>query len=141
MHDAMEEERKKWQSKLRKELAAKDRQIESLEDQLRHSTSLEIKKLKRGTYDTWEQERALVAQGNEQGQGEGQRQGTLRRVVTCARGVIGVSPRQGRGQGHLSGQGRLGGLLRTEISTATRPSRGWVMFGLRRESGNSVCAH
>lgn len=49
LEDELENERKKWKEKLRKELAAKDRQIESLEDQLRHATNLEIKKMRRGT--------------------------------------------------------------------------------------------
>ena len=35
-------------SQLKKELSAKDRQIESLEEQLRRNTNVEIKKLKRG---------------------------------------------------------------------------------------------
>ena len=44
-----EEEIKKLQDRLRRELSARDRQIESLEEQLRHHTKIEIKKLKRGT--------------------------------------------------------------------------------------------
>lgn len=44
-----EEDIKKLQEKLRKELSSRDRQIESLEEQLQHSTTIEIKKLKRGS--------------------------------------------------------------------------------------------
>jgi hypothetical protein len=35
-------------AKMKKDLSAKDRQIESLEEQLRRNTNVEIKKLKRG---------------------------------------------------------------------------------------------
>ena len=44
-----EAELKQLQEKFRKELSSKDRQIESLEEQLQHHNKIEIKKLKRGS--------------------------------------------------------------------------------------------
>ena len=49
LQEMFDEEKSKLLEKLKKELAAKDRQIESLEEQLRYATRIEIKKLKRGT--------------------------------------------------------------------------------------------
>ena len=49
LQDMFDDEKSKLLEKLKKELAAKDRQIESLEEQLRYATRIEIKKLKRGT--------------------------------------------------------------------------------------------
>ncbi len=49
LQEIYDDEKSKLLEKLKKELAAKDRQIESLEEQLRNATQIEIKKLKRGT--------------------------------------------------------------------------------------------
>ena len=49
LQEMYDDEKSKLLEKLKKELAAKDRQIESLEEQLRNATRSEIKKLKRGT--------------------------------------------------------------------------------------------
>ena len=45
-----DEDRAKLEEKLRKEIRAKERQIECLEEQLRGTTSNELKKLKRGIF-------------------------------------------------------------------------------------------
>ncbi len=49
LHDMFDDEKAKLLEKLKRELACKDRQIESLEEQLRNATQSEIKRLKRGT--------------------------------------------------------------------------------------------
>ena len=49
LQEMYDDEKSKLLEKLKKELSAKDRQIESLEEQLRNATRTEIKKLKRGT--------------------------------------------------------------------------------------------
>ncbi len=49
LQQMFDEEKEKLLNKLKKELSAKDRQIESLEEQLRNTTRSDIKKLKRGT--------------------------------------------------------------------------------------------
>lgn len=49
LQEMYDDEKSKLLDKLKKELSAKDRQIESLEEQLRNATRTEIKKLKRGT--------------------------------------------------------------------------------------------
>ena len=48
MKKACDNEHIRPMQKLRKDVAAKDRQIECLEEQLRRHTNVEIKKLKRG---------------------------------------------------------------------------------------------
>ena len=49
LQEMFDDEKSKLLEKLKKELSAKDRQIESLEEQLRYAIRIEIKKLKRGT--------------------------------------------------------------------------------------------
>ena len=48
-----DEERARLLDKMKKELKVKDRQIESLEEQLRRATRAEIKKMKRGSRPQW----------------------------------------------------------------------------------------
>lgn len=48
LHSSYKEERIKLEEKLRREVAAKDRQIENLEEQLSRLTSQDLRKLKRG---------------------------------------------------------------------------------------------
>lgn len=52
LQQMFDEDRAKLQEKLQREIRAKDRQIECLEEQLRASTSNELRKLKRGTRPT-----------------------------------------------------------------------------------------